>query len=220
MGDFEKKVDFIGDVSVKNIRCSFDELLVEARDIRKRLGSQAYLLDKYLTYLMESANNSLAYESGSEGFDGVCNLRMLCIDIIRREKRNIDHPFYEQAKTFIEAHPLDCLEVQTKESLYIAMLSEDYFEAAATKFFEEQKNSLARVLDIIDFQHLHKNICELLGGEDAMKNIDRMFRQCFLLTTPMACYLQGMANGLLYELTSRDRETSQLVFQLLLDSGA
>jgi hypothetical protein len=51
------------------------------------------------------------------------------------------------------------------------------------------------------------------------KNIDRLFRQSFLLVTPMTCYLQGMSNGLLYDLISSDREISKLMFQLMLDSG-
>jgi len=56
---------------------------------------------------------------------------------------------------------------------------------------------------------LHHKICELLGGEEKMENINRLFHQRFLLTTPIVGYLQGADN--------RDRETSRMVFQLLLD---
>jgi hypothetical protein len=39
---------------------------------------------------------------------------------------------------------------------------------------------------------LHHKICELLGGEEKMENINRLFHQRFLLTTPIAGYLQGL----------------------------
>jgi len=217
LGGFEKEYDFIGDLSVKDMRCSMEGLFAEARNIRRQLGKQAYLLDKYLTYLMESVNRTLAYESGTEGFDNFSELRGICRDIIRGEKRNTDRFLYEQAEDFIGTNPIGCLEVQTKVSLYTAMLSGYYLEVMATIFNREQKSGLAEVLDIIDFRQLYGRICELLGSEEEMKHIDRLFRQSFLLTTPMACYLQGMANSLLYDLISRDRESSKLVFQLLLD---
>ena len=105
-------------------------------------------------------------------------------------------------------------------SLYTAMLSGYYLEAMATKFYREQKSGLSDVLDIIDLRQLYGRICELLGSEEEMEHIDRLIRQTFLLVTPMACYLQGMANGLLYDLISRDRESSKLMFQLLLDRMA
>jgi hypothetical protein len=220
MGGFEKEDDFIGDVSIKNMRCSIEELFVEARNIRRRLDKQAYLLDKYLTYLMESTNRTLAYEANTEGFDSFSELRGICRDIIRREERNTDRPFYEQAEDFIGTNPLGCMEVQTKVSLYTAMLLGYYLEAMATKSYREQKSGLSDVLDIIDLRQLYGRICELLGSEEEMKHIDRLIRQTFLLVTPMACYLQGMANGLLYDLISRDRESSKLMFQLLLDRMA
>lgn len=214
---FEKEDDFIGDVSVKDVRCSIEELFVRAGNIRKQLGEQAYLLDRYLSYLMESANKTLAYDSSSEGFDRFSELRGMCRDIIRREKTNTDRPFFGPAEDFIETNPIGCMEVQTKVSLYTAMLSGYYLEFMAEKFYRSQRSGLADVLDIIDFRQLYSKICELLCGDEEMKHIDRLFWKCFLLATPMACYLQGMANGLLYEFTTRDRESSKLMFQLLLD---
>ena len=38
---FEKEMDFIGGMSAKDLRCSLEELLIEARYIRRRLGKQA-----------------------------------------------------------------------------------------------------------------------------------------------------------------------------------
>lgn len=214
---FEKEEEFIGEMSAKNMRCSTEEFFITAGNIRRRLGKQAYLLDNYLSCLMESVNRKLAYESSSEGFDRLSELRGICTDIIRREKRNTDRPFYAQAEDFIETNSLGCLELETKIALYTAMLSGYYLEFMADKFYRNQRSALADVLDIVGFRQFRGGICEALGGEEEMENIDRLFRQCFLVVAPMACYLQGMADDLLYELTTRDRESSKLVFQLLLD---
>lgn len=215
--NFEKEKDFIGDVSVSNMRCSTEEFFVAVRNIRRQLGKQAYLLDKYLLYLMEAENRTLAYEPGVEGFDRFSELREMCGDIIRGEKKNTGHLFYKLAEDFIGTNPLSCMEIQTKIALYTVMLSGYYLEFMATEFYRSQQSGLSDVLDMTDFRQLHGRICELLGGDEDMGHIDRLFRRCFLAVTPMACYLQGMANGLLYELTMRDSESSKLVFQLLLD---
>jgi hypothetical protein len=218
MDKFEKERDFIGDISMENMRHAYDEFLAQAREIRKRLGKQAYLFDKYLEYLMESTNSTLAYEASTDGFDKALKLREICMDVVLKKEKNTNHPFFWNAKAFIEAHPLDCMENQTKVALYVAMLSNDFLEFEAKTYCEEQKSELSEVLDIIDLRNLFEKICGLLWSEDEMHNINRLFCQRFQVITPMAGYLQGLANNLLDELTYRDRETSKFVFQLLLDS--
>jgi hypothetical protein len=218
MNTFEKVTDFIGENSIGQMRSSFDELMEQVSVPRKRLGKQAYILDKYLSYLLKSANNSLAYCASSDGFDTACELRILCRDIIDGRERSKSHPFYEHAKAYIKEHPFDCQEAATKEALYVVALAHDFLEIVAKRFYEEQQRSIARVLDISDARELYQKISRLLGGENEIQNINRLFCQRFLLITPMAGYLQGLTDDLLYELTYQDRESSQMVFQLLIDS--
>lgn len=72
---FEKEEDFIGDVSVKNIQYSMEVLFAEVRKLRVRLGEHAYLLDRYLTSLMETMDKVPAYDAASDGFEAISELR-------------------------------------------------------------------------------------------------------------------------------------------------
>ncbi|BAL01041.1 hypothetical protein OBV_38420 [Oscillibacter valericigenes Sjm18-20] len=47
-----------------------------------------------------------------------------------------------------------------------------------------------------------------------MKNLDRLFRERFLVTTSLECFLQGMASPFVPELTHKDVKTSKQMFQL------
>ena len=67
--------------------------------------------------------------------------------------------------------------------------------------------------------HFYYRICEAIGGEKEMEHLNLLFCQQFLITKVMDIFHQGMTNQILYLLTYRDRETSKLVFQLLLDEA-
>lgn len=129
MNIFENESGILGSASVDNLKQTFKEFLRQATEIRIRLVMQRYLMDKYLSYLFEATNGILAYEAASEGFETESTLNNLCAEIIRGDARSNDHPFYEQVKSFIDAHPLKYQESFTKLSLYDLMLSGSYLES-------------------------------------------------------------------------------------------
>ena len=217
MNTFEKYMDFIGEDPSAQMRYAFDGLMEHARAVRKRLGKKFYLLDRYMNCMLTAVNHSLAYCSSSDGFDTACELRGMCRDILVGRERLKGHPFYGQAKAYIEAHLLDCQEDATKAALYATALAYDFLEVAAKRFYEEQEQSVFDVLDIAELRELYRKICGMLGGEEEMQAINSLFRQRFLLITPINAYLQGLTDDLLYELTYQDKESSLTVFQLLLD---
>lgn len=218
MNIFENETGIIGDASIEHLQRSFEELLQQAREIRVMLGKQGYLLDKYLSYLFESSNETLAYEAACEGFEVAGELNRLFLELIQNNCQYTDHAFYEQAKAYIEAHPLAHQEPHTKLSLYYCALDGSFLKFAYKQYFDRVVVNSHAVLDVCDLQSLYSKICDLLGSEDAMVNLNLLFRQRFLITTAMAAFLQGTTNQLMYSLTYRDRETSKQVFQLLLDS--
>jgi hypothetical protein len=220
MNGFKNVDDFIGDVSVKNMRCSMEVLFWEAGKLRARLGKQAHLLDEYLASLMEAANRMSAYDAATDGFECISGLREMCRDVIHGEKQNTNRPFYEQAEDFIGTNSLDCREVSTKISLYTVLLSGNYIEAMAEQFIRKLKSDLQEEIDFVRFQKLRGRLCDELAGTEEMDRIDLLFRQSFMTVSPMACWLQGAADALLGDLISRDLESSKLNFQLLLDGKA
>ena len=194
-----------------------ETLFWEAGKLRARLGEQAHLLDEYLATLMETVNRTSAYDAVTDGFECISNLRELCRDVIRGEKENMDRPFYRQVEDFIGTNPLDCREVSTKISSYTVMLSGNYMEAMAERFRKELESDLLEELNLARFRKLRVRLCNELGDTGEMDRIDRLFRQSFMTVSPMAGWLQGIADALLGDLISRDRESGRLVFQLLFD---
>ena len=97
------------------------------------------------------------------------------------------------------------------------MLSGDFLETAVRLFNEEIANRFRAVVDIADLQNLYRKLSTILGGEDELEKLHILFRQRFLIATPVAIFMQGTTNQLLYFLLYRDKETSKQVFQLILD---
>jgi hypothetical protein len=111
------------------------------------------------------------------------------------------------------------MELGTNAALYETALMHDLLEVEAERFFKSQERNLAYILDIGDLHSLFRKICDLVGGEEAMENINQLFRQSFMLITPMVVFLQEFTNVLLENLTYRDKETSRLIFQFILDEN-
>lgn len=207
MNIFENESGILGSASVDILKQSFMEFIQQATEIRIRLGKQRYLLDKYLSYLFEATNRILAYEAASEGFETESTLNSLCSEILKGDAKNNDHPFYEQVKAFIEAHPLKYQENFTRLSLYDVMLSCTYLKSVYEQYYIDLVADIRTFLDIVDLNNLYNKICEALGGEKEMEYLNLLFCQRFLIVKAMDIFLQGMTNQLLYSLTYRDRET-------------
>ena len=99
MGAFQSYRNLIGDVSTEAVIRRQTEFLTLARDIRIRLGNQAFLLDNYLALLMGAFNNTLSFDACGTGFDSYTELRCICRDVLQGENR--DHPFWSTASGFI-----------------------------------------------------------------------------------------------------------------------
>lgn len=219
MNIFENESGILGSASVDNLKESIKEFFKQANEIRTRLGKQGYLLDKYLSYLFEATNGMLVYEAATEGFETESTLNSLCAEILKGDTKSKAHPFYQQVKTFIDAHPLKYQECFTQQSLYSVMLLGSYLESVYEQYYADLLDDIRAFLDIVDLNNLYNKICEALGGEKEMEHLNLLFCERFLIAKAMDIFLQGMTNQLLYSLTYRDRETSKQVFQLLLDEA-
>lgn len=217
MNTFNSMEGILGDTSSQHLKRTFAEFLAQSRLIRDRLGKQAYLFDQYLSLLLESANCKLAHGAASEGFDGEAPMFTMCLEILRHKPKDTENPLYDIMKTYIDANPLSYQEDVTKRAVYCVMLSGELLENAVKLFKEELTDRFREVVDIVDLRDLYRKICAILGSEDEMEKLHLLFRQRFLIATPVAVFTQGAANQLIYSLLRRDRETSRQVFQLILD---
>lgn len=217
MNVFNSMEGILGDTGTEHLKRTFAEFLEQSRLIRDRLGKQAYLLDQYLSLLLEAANAELAYDAASRGFDGESPILRMCMEILRHKPKDTENPLYDIMKSYIDANPLPYQEDGTKQAIYCSMLSGDFLKTAVRLFNEEIANRFRAVVDIADLQNLYRKLSTILGGEDELEKLHILFRQRFLIATPVAIFMQGTTNQLLYFLLHRDKETSKQVFQLILD---
>lgn len=215
MNIFENVDGFIGGNSAADLCLAHEKLREQAAKIREKLGEQAYLLDRYLSCLLTAAGNTSAYSAVTRGFDRAAELQVLCGNVIGRKEKNQEHPFYEQARTFIEGHPLNFQEEATSQVCYTALLADDFLEFAAKEFYGQERNELAAVLDICELRQLYRRIFGLLGGETQMETLNLLFQRRFLIASPVDCFMQGLADSLMDSLAFRDMETGRLVFQVI-----
>lgn len=217
MNVFNSMEGILGDTGTEHLKRTFAEFLEQSRLIRDRLGKQAYLLDQYLSLLLEAANAELAYDAASRGFDVESPILRMCMEILRHKPKDTENPLYDIMKSYIDANPLPYQEDGTKQAIYCSMLSGDFLETAVRLFNEEIANRFRAVVDIANLQNLYRKLSTILGGEDELEKLHILFRQRFLIATPVAIFMQGTTNQLLYFLLHRDKETSKQVFQLILD---
>lgn len=193
---------------------AFTEFSELASGIRRKLGRLAYLLDEYISLLLEGAGATLARSAAEDGFAAASELRRLCRKIMDGKTDCVGHLLYERVRAYISEHPLPYREHVTRHNLYCIALAENYLEYAAGKYRQEQKEFLQKTLDIFHLRDLYSKIGALLGGEDEPERLNLLLRQRFLIVTPMSAFLQGLTDDLLRSLVSRDIETGKRAVQL------
>lgn len=208
-----------GRAETAHLNRTFTEFCELAAGIRLKLGKQVYLLDEYISLLLEGAGATLAQSAAEDGFAASSELRRLCRDMMDSKTGCVGHPLNESFQAHISEHPLPYQERATSQNLYCVALAGDYLEYAAGKYRQEQKELLQKTLDIVHLRDLYRKISAILGSEDELERLNLLLRQRFLIVMPMSAFLQGLTNDLFYTLTSRDMETGRLAIQLFLEQG-
>lgn len=217
MNTFYEYEAIIGKAETAYLERTLQEFFELAAAVRRKLGKQDYLLDKYISMILEGANATLLYSAAESGFGVSSELRHLCLAVMDGKTDCAEHPLYEKAQAYIAAHPLNYQERCTKLNLYCIALANDFLEYAAGKYYQQQNEAQRAVFDIVYLRDLYRKIGALLGSEEPLEQLNLLLRQRFLIITPMDGFLQGLTNDLLYSLTSRDVETSRLAVQLWLE---
>lgn len=216
MNTFYEYEGVFGKAETAHLERTLREFFELAATMRRRLGKQDYLLDEYISMLLKGANATLAQSAAEDGFAASSELRHLCLAVMDGKADCVEHPLYEKFQAYISGHPLTYQEHVTKLNLYCIALISDFLEYSAGKYAQQQKETQRAVFDIVYLRDLYQKIGAVLGGEEDLEHLNLLLRQRFLIVTPMAGFLQGLTNDLLYSMTSRDVETSRLAVQLWL----
>lgn len=217
MNIFEKETGFIGDAPLEHLKKGWDDFWLQARSIRKQLGMKVYLFDNYLELLFNSVNNILAQDAAGEGFDKLTKQRGLLAEICEGKTDSQNHALYEKAKVCIDEFVVGYQERTTQHSLYMVGFTNDALEYETNVYIKNGTDDFSGDIDFIKINNLYGKICIQLGGEEQMEKLNFLFKQRFILVSPMMMFLQGFNNDLIYILTHRDDETHQQVFQLFLE---
>lgn len=215
MNIFYEYGGIFGKAETAHLNRTMEEFLQLSSTIRGKLGKQAYLLDKYISMILEGTNATLVQEAAEQGFAMSGELRRLCHSVMDGTEDDKEHPLYEKAREYICSHPLPYQEQATKLDLYHIALFSDLMEYATKQYHDRQKEKQRAVYDIVYLRDLYRKIGTIIEDEGLMEQLNLLLRQRFLIVTPMVAFLQGMTNDLLYSLTSQDIETNHYSFQLL-----
>ena len=76
------------------------------RNIRSRLGGKGYLLDQYLSMLLEGVDATHLFTAAEQGYHDADQLHHLCRLAMDGKHDPEEHPLSETVREYIQAHPL------------------------------------------------------------------------------------------------------------------
>jgi hypothetical protein len=201
------------------------DLLRLAADIRAKLGSQGYLVERYLSDIFQALAASSSFQSSEAGFEESCELRKLCSHAMNsrsgsqasnNKKEAEKHPFYPVVKKHFEEHP-DVLQLPLAVlSRHYAMLSQEFLQFALSGFVEDQKDKICRAVDCVALNKLYTEIAAIVG-ESHMERLNRLLTEQFLTVPASIGYAYGLSCALVDSLTYVANETGKQIFLHLMD---
>ena len=216
MNIFKENIDFLKDIPLDAVLKADEEFFSVMKSIRERLGDKKYWLDNYVERILEAINYRQASECSEDGFKANCDLRHLCIEILNGDES--EHLLYFEIKEAMEKYRNIYQEYETVRSLTMITVFSEYMKIAVNGYLQETAENLGNVIDSIKLKEYFDNISAIVG-EREMERFNLAIKCRFMIAPVLSIYLQGMMNDYLYCFLYRDRETSRLVFQLLLDEN-
>lgn len=209
--------DIFGRAETTHLNRTMEEFMMLANSIRRKLGSKSYLLDQYISMLLEGAEAARLFTAAERGFGAMSELRQMCSRAMEGKNDPEEHPLFETVREYIHSHPLDCQDDYTQRAFYWAALSGKFTEYVAKQYWYTLKEAQRVRYDIVALRDLYRQVSMMLGDENEMERLNLLFRQRFLFVPAMLGFLQGVTNDLTQTLIVRDPETGKLIFQLWLD---
>jgi len=229
MNIFKEENLFLGAFSFERLNKVDRQFWLVAKEVDEVLGERKYLLNVYLSYILEAVNSTITFEAAEKGFKDCTELLCLCGDVYngRKISRNKNvyykptfHEFYPHIKEFMDKHP----EYQTEGKsnkvsifLWINGLFCKFTEYAISKFLDRAKQKLVTCSDIKIIDECYQNMVEITG-EELMERLNDAIKERFMMVPLSEMYLQSTINQYIDCLTQKDPKTSQYIFRIILDT--
>lgn len=207
-----------GKINMDGIRAGFQGWQGLALEIRGRLGSKGYLLDRYLSALFSAFAHVRAHQVADDVFDDKDELRIVLSDILDGNvtETTRSYALYPMASALVKNTPLPYQECSTKLAVYYALLAGEWLKYAHSVFRRERKIGWWET----DVKDSRQAVAVLLPDEELLDRLDGILFRCYYVASPSEAFLQGMNLQLFEQLLHRDAESCKQVFQILLDRGA
>lgn len=209
--------ELLGFDDAKLLQPSTDGWIPIAREIRERLGEKGYLLDNYLGYLFAGIYHVSAGDAAAEGDKaGTVLWNAIRYAMEGDEESGSGNPLYQQAKEYIDEHPLPYQEELTRHNIYYVALANKLPVDQLPRYIRHARPPVKEV-DIVRLRELYRTIGVILADFELLERLRHSIRASFQIADAAHMFMQGTTEALLFSLTYRDDETSKQVFQLVLD---
>lgn len=196
---------------------SLNAFLRSVIPLRKRLESQSYLLDAYLSTFFEISSNVMAYEATDDGLAAISLLYQICKNAVDQEVPDPEEIlFYKKASQLLKTLP-PLQERDTEIGLLILTLADEFLTYSLTQYLAHAEEDLQPHLDFYKLPFLFDRLSKLIG-EISMEHLNHNLKKHFLIAPISAVFIQSFHDELLHRLITIDIESSRQYFQLVLDT--
>jgi hypothetical protein len=216
---FEDQELLYGNCHFDSIKKAMSNFWRVASDIREELGDKSYYLDEYLLIILSiigSAYTSNVAFSGETIYTELLVVASsVCGSIVGRKS----HELYNDIKKYIDDHPNNCLEIDTKSELYTSQFILDYVQDIVNSFKKELIDNSVNynMPDYAISVDRFNQIVNIIGKEKAA-HLESAIEDAFIISPVSLILVQSILTRLAEGLCLRDPQTSKQIFQLILDS--
>ncbi len=213
---FSDPAAFMGDLEPDFIRTALSEFYGKIREIKERLDWRSSLIDGYIEVVFSAIEVTNLEDAVKEGYsDGMGRLRSLCRDILQK-KGDKTHPMYWQAKAFMNKHPLPDNPGISRSDIYAGALMPDFGVYAVEEYYKNYCDKLKNdQIERIDAAY--KAICDALGTEEPMQELNQIIKKYFLRVPVMLAFLQGVVEDMLGTLACYVPDLQQYTLSAVMD---
>lgn len=201
-----------GDVFIPKLPDGFfdmdREIFSIGREVKKRLGEDGYLLDSYLSIILEGIRENAIQDAFFNSENAFSDLHKLCIKILEGK-----HVCDED----IQKHPLYAKEHKSPYTA-VALTKLSVTPTVMKKLYHEGKtlySSLGRI-DTVRLHELYERM-HPYAGEKLLDRLNELVKTRYIITTAINVYIQAVTDSYLESLLNRDEVTCKQFFQLMID---
>ena len=179
--------------------------------LRKKLESQSYILDAYLSIFFEISSNVMAYKAADDSLAAISLLYQICKNAVDQEAPDPEEIlFYQKASQLLKTLP-PLQERDTKIGLLILALADEFLTYSLTQYMDHAEENLHPHLDFYKLPFLFDRLSKPVDNI-SMEQLNHDLKKHFLIAPISAVFIQSFHDKLLHRLITIDIESSRQYF--------